>query len=334
MTNDPPIDRRVPLRPRRPGRHEPGRARRQLVAAAVLVLACAAGCGPPVPGTPAPDRSTPAGSVVDLGPSIDGLLIATNGRLLVSDAGGRLLEFDPAPGRVASVTAAAGVVVAIDEAGEAAFMETKAAARSWTAMALPADQHATVRLAALGPTGAELAIAAGDPQGPAFTLAILDIRTGASRAIPVNRGLNGPPSWLGPRTVALDVIRDAGHSGIATIELGSGVVTDRPGSATVASSSIDGTRLALDDPATGDVIVADVASWEAGALAAPKRIHGPPATGVDALAMAGDGSRLAIVRRSDAGGSVDVVVRRGDAWRIVRSMTGLGDGPVSVAWLE
>jgi len=334
MTNDPPIDRRVPLRPRRPGRHEPGNARPRLVAAIVLVLAWAAGSGPPAPGTPAPDRSTSSSSAVDLEPALDGLLIATNGRLLISDAGGGLLDFEPAPGRVASVTAAAGVIVAIDEAGEAAFMDTQTGARSWTTLALPADRHATVRLAALGPTGVELAIAAGAPQGPAFVLTVLDIRSGAWRAIPVSRGLNGPPSWLGPATVAVDVIRDVGHSGIATIELGSGVVTDRPGSATVPSSSIDRTRLALDDPATGDVIVGDVASWEAGALDAPQRIHGPPATGVDALAMAGDGSRLAIVRRSDAGGSVDVVVRRGDAWRIVRSMTGLGDAPISIAWLE
>jgi hypothetical protein len=50
--------------------------------------------------------------------------------------------------------------------------------------------------------------------------------------------------------------------------------------------------------------------------------------------MSPDGARLAIVRRSDAGGSIEIVVRLGDDWRTIRTLTTLGEGPISVAWLE
>jgi hypothetical protein len=244
------------------------------------------------------------------------------------------VPFQPASNDVNGVTASAGLIVAIDGSGRAALLDATAPAPAWTALDLPTDPHAAVRLAALAPSGSELAIVAGDPQGAAFVLTILDVRTGASRAIPVARGLNGPPSWLGPGRIAVDVIRDAGHSGIATIDLTNGALTDRPGPGSVVVSSADGAQLAIDDPAGGDVLLGDVATWQSGAIASMARAHGPPGTGVDGLAMSADGTRLAVVRRSDAGGSIEIVTRADGDWRSVRTLATPGADLISVAWLR
>ena len=334
MNQFPPIFRHAPPRAVGSGRRTSRRQHWRAVMA-VGLLAVAAGCARLAPATPTPASADPPSAFPVADPGLDGLLVATGGALLVTEADGGLIAFEPAVDHVAAVTAAAGVIVAIDGSGQAAVLDTRSTPDArWKTVDLPTDPQAPVRLAAMAPSGSQLAIVAGDPQGTSFAVTILDLTTGASRTIPARRGLNGPPSWLGPDTIAVDVIRDAGHSGIATIDVASGVLTDGPGPGTIVISSSDGAHLALDDPATGDVLLGDVATWQSGALASMTRIHGPPATGVEALAMSADGTRLAVVRRSDAGASVEIVVRVGDEWRSAQTLTRLGDVPPSVAWLE
>jgi hypothetical protein len=339
MSHDPPIALDAPSRPRGSGRRH-RRPRRSRAILAVGLLVATTGCGRTSPPTatptptPTPRSPVPASDAVAAEPDLDGLLVATGGQLLVTDDQGGLVGFDPAADVVSGVTASAGMIVALDASGQATVLDATAPTPTWTALDLPAGPPAAVRLVALAPSGSQLAIVAGVPQAASFTLTIVNVRTGTPRVIPVQRGLNGPPSWLGPGTIAVDVIRDPGHSGIATIDLGDGALTVRPGPGSVVVSSVDQAHLAIDDPATGDVLLGDVATWQTGALGSMIRIHGPPATGVDSLAMSADGTRLAVVRRSDVGASVEIVVRVGDEWRTVRSLTKLGDGPPSVAWLE
>jgi len=338
MTLDPPIALHVPPRARGSGRREPVPGGWSWIAALGL-LVIAAGCGhiPPVtpgPGTPLPTTARPGGTPTTAEARLDGLVVAAAGPLLVTDDRGNLIAFDPPSGPVVAVTTATSVIVAIDRAGQAARLDTSAVGPAWEPLTLPAEPGASVSLAAVAPSGRQLAIVAGDPQDSAFVVTLLDLASGASRPIRVERGLNGPPSWLGPDTIAVDVIRAAGHSGIATIDVHSGAVTDRPGPGSVVVSSNDGSRLAIDDPATGDVLIGDVASWESGAVRTMGRIPGPPATGIEGLAMSADGTRLAVVRRSDTGGSIEILVRVGDDWRSVRTLTRPGDGSFVAAWLD
>jgi len=339
----PPVSRHAPSPAPRPGRRALALGSRSASAASwLLVIVAACGCAAPAvptpatdaPGTPVPTTARSAGPPTTIEPHLDGLLVTGDGALLVTEASGNLRAFDPAPGQVAAVTAAAGEIVVIDPDGQAARLDASAIGPAWVPVPLPAQQPRAVRLAVLAPGGTELAIASGDPQGVDFAVTVLDLTTGRSNSVPVDRGLNGPPSWLGPDTIAVDVIRDPGHSGIATIDVPSGVVTDRHGPGSVVVSSIDGSRLATDDPATGDVLIGDIASWEAGATRTMLRIPGPPATGVEALAMSGDGTRLAVVRRSDTAGSIEILVRVGDDWRSVRTLTRSAEGPIVAAWLE
>jgi hypothetical protein len=343
MRLDPPITSHAPPRVRGSRRRNPALRSRPWIAAFGL-LVIAAGCGrvapvtpapeTPAPGTPAPTTARSGGAPTTADVRLDGLVVAAGGPLLVTDLRGDLVAFDPPSGPVSAVTAAAGVIVAIDPAGLAAHLDRSAPAPTWLPLTLPPAPRATVRFAAIAPSGNELAIVAGDPQGTAFSVTVLDLARGASRAMRIERGLNGPPSWLGPDTIALDVIRDAGHSGIATIGVRSGSVTDRPGPGSVVVSSIDGSRLAIDDPASGDVLIGDVRSWETGSAGTMRRIPGPPAAGIEGLAMSSDGTRLAVVRRSDAGSSIEILVRVGDDWRSVRTVEPPGDDSLVAAWPE
>lgn len=338
MKREPSIALHAPPRARGSGRRDRALRRGRWIVTTWFVV-IAAGCGrvapvTPAPGTPAPTTTRSAAASATAEIRLDSLVVAAGGPLLVTDAAGDLIACDPPSGPVVAVTAAAGVIVAIDPAGRAARLDRAGAAPAWTPVALPAEQRGSVRFADLAPSGEELAIVAGHPQGATFRVTVIDLASGASRAIPIDRGLNGPPSWLGPNTIAVDIIRDAGHSGIATIDVRSGIVTDRPGPGSVVVSSIDGSRLALDDPASGAVLIGDITSWEAGAVGTMRRIPGPPTAGIEGLAMNSDGTRLAVVRRSDAGSSIEILVRVGDDWRSVRTLTRSGDGSFVAAWLE
>jgi hypothetical protein len=337
MMPAPPSALHTPPRARGSGRRDRARGRSSWIAPfglLVIVAGCFAGPMTPAPGTSLPTTARSGSAPTAAEVRLDGLVVAAGGPLLVTDVRGDLIAFDPPTGPILAVTAAAGVIVTIDPAGLAARLDRSATAPAWVPLALPAEPPAAVRFAAIAPSGKELAIVVGDPQGSGFVVTVLDLTSGGSRAIRVDRGLNGPPSWLGVDTIAVDVIRDAGHSGIATIDVRSEAVTDRPGPGSVVTSSIDGSRLAIDEPATGDVLIGDVPTWEAGGVATMGRIAGLPATGVEDLAMSSDGTRLAIVRRSDAAGSIEILGRAGDDWHSIRTLTRPGDGSFVVAWLD
>ena len=332
MSDHPPI--LPPILPAQPPRvHGPGRPARRhdtaspaatVVAAAVLVVAlAAAGCAGPAPVGPSPGR-----------PGIAGLLVAASGALRITDEGGDLVAFDGPSAPIVAVTSAAGVVVVATAAGGAAAVSLPGQSpREWRPLELPDDPSGAVRLMALSPDGDSIAVAVGDPQGPSFALEIVDPRSGAARSIAVPRGLNGPPSWLGPGTVAVDVIEPDGTSAIATVEIAGGGLTDRRGTGTLVVAAADGSQVAVDDSATGDVLVGDRAAWESGGGDGMTRLSGPGAVGVEELAMSPDGLRLAIVRRGDGAVSLELLVRDGTVWSSSRTLSLSTEDPVSVAWL-
>jgi hypothetical protein len=55
---------------------------------------------------------------------------------------------------------------------------------------------------------------------------------------------------------------------------------------------------------------------------------------VERIALSADGRRLAIVRRMDAGASIELFVEVDGVWHAAASLTTPGDGAVSIAWRE
>jgi hypothetical protein len=284
--------------------------------AAIAIAAIAAGCG----GVP---------------PSSELLLVATGGLLQVTEAPGSLAPFDGPADPVAAVTASEGHVVAATVKGALLASSTSSGQpRTWRSLPGPTGLGDRVPLMALSPRGKQLALAVGDPQGDRFELVILDVATGASRAIAVERGLNGPPSWIGSSAVAIGVIGPEGNSEIATIDVNRGGVTDASAAAGVISATVDGLHVAVDDP-SGDVLIGETATWRSESPDSMTRLHGPAGSGVDSLAMSPDGHRLAVVRRDDAGtASIELFRDLEQGWSRVRILTVPGDGAVSVAWLQ
>jgi hypothetical protein len=292
---------------------------RRFCAAAVAAIASAviaAGCG-------------------SVTPTSDQLLVTTGGPLQVTDRSGNLVPFDGPADPVVAVTASVGHVVAATAGGAlTASSDSAGPPRTWRAINVPTRLGDGLPLMALSPLGRELALAVGNPQGERFDLVIHDLATGTSRTIAVERGLNGPPSWLGESAVAIDVIGPDANSEIATVDTGRGAITDASVAAGVISATADGLRVAVDDP-SGDVLVGDLATWRSGSLGSMARVHGPAGSGVESLALGPDGGRLAVVRRDDAGvASIELFRDVGQGWSSVRTLTVPGDGPVSVAWLR
>jgi len=274
----------------------PIRRFRAAAVAAIAIAAIAAGCG-------------------TVQPSIDGLLVATGGPLQATDASGTLVPFDGPPDPVVAVTASDGHVVAATAGGTLVTSNgSSGPPRTWRGLDVPAAAGGGPPLIALSPLGREIALAVGDPQGARFDLIVLDVGTGTSRSIAVERGLNGPPSWIGPSTVAIDVIGADGESELAMIDVERTAMAEVAVAARALSATLDGQRIAVDDPG-GDVLIGDVATWRSGTLGAMTRLHGPPGSGVENLALSPNGDRLAGGRRSQAGAaSIEPI-----AWRMTRA---------------
>jgi hypothetical protein len=268
-------------------------------------------------------------------PAVDGLLVAADGRLRVSDGSGALASFDGPVDTVFAVTAAGGRVVAGTAEGVLwTSPKTGGGTAAWEKLAAPRALSAGPPLMALSTLGNELALAVGDPQGKRFDLVLLDIRTGTSRTIPVARGLNGPPAWMGPATVAINVLGPTDHAEIATIDTASGGVTDERAAAAVIAATADGQRVAVDQP-SGEVLIGDAEAWRRGALASMARLPARAGSTVESLALSPDGKRLALVRRDEAGAaSLELYVAIDEGWTSVRSHGLTGDGPISIAWLR
>jgi hypothetical protein len=295
---------------------------------------------PPIPHHPlavtaAIVIATVAAGCAQAPPSVDGLLVASGGPLQVTDGSGRLVAFDGPPGPVIAVTASGGHVVAATTEGPLVTSSGSGGPRTWRDLDVATGQGTGFPLMALSPLGKELAIAVGEPQGASFQIVIAQVGVGTSRSITVERGLNGPPTWIGPGTIAIDVIKSDGDSAIATIDVAGGDVTDNAFAGRVVSATLDGGRLALDDPVTGEVLVGEAGVGGLDRTAQVVHLVGPPGSGVDGLALSPDGSRLAVVRRTNAGlVSIELyrVLERG--WTSVRTLSLGGDAPVSMTWLK
>jgi len=133
---------------------------------------------------------------------------------------------------------------------------------------------------------------------------------------------------------AIDLIGADGESRIATIDVERTIIDETAVAARTISATLDGKRIAVDDP-SGDVLIGDVATWRNGTLDAMTRLHGPPGSGVESLAISSNGDRLAVVRRPDAGAATIELFRALEQdWTSVRTLTLAGDGPLSIAWLQ
>jgi hypothetical protein len=311
-------------------RTAPGRSLR-VAAAAALILA--AGCGSNTPG-PAPSLATPAAVPSAARPGLDGLLVAGGGALQVSNTTGTLELFDGPRDPVQVVSAAAGHVVVVD--GGAAVRhaaEPAAGARTWQRLALPG--HLPDRpVVALSPTGGSLVLANGDPQVRPFDLVFVDIPSGASRSVQIDHELNGVPVWLGAGTVAINAIGPDQKAGFVVLDLATNATKNVPSFGSSLTASADGAIVALDESASGDVLVGARTDLEAGNVSGMARLPSPAGFAPDLVVLNGDGTRLGILRRSGSAVSIEILASVDGDWVSGRTLTIAGDAVLSIAWIR
>jgi hypothetical protein len=226
-------------------------------------------------------------------------------------------------------------VVVVDDAGGLHRSAPAATgSRIWQSVPMPPGGDPNPRLVGLAPAGTALALAFGRLQARAFDLTIAPLDGGTVRTIAVERGLDGPPTWIGDTIVAVHAIRDGGRSGFTWIDVRRGDVLDVPSYGVALAASADGRLVAFDEATSGDVLVGDTVDMNDAGLARMARLANTSGAGVDRIALSGDGSHLAVARRTDAGTTVELFTAVAGEWRAAGDIRIPGDPAVSIAWLE
>jgi hypothetical protein len=254
----------------------------------------------------------------------------------MTDGDGALAPIDGLPGDVRRATASNGRIVAEAMDGQFLVSDPPAAgqARSWRAITVPAAPLATPTGLDLSLDGKVLAIAMGDPATPRLELLSIDVDSGTSTTRTIELAANGPPSWLGPDSLALEVIRPDQHAGIATFNLGTGEVAVTDARGIEPSATRDGSRLAVASSPSG-LVITDPATWLGGGPVDGPSIEPPADSAAEGVALDADGTRLAVVYRAASGAASVVMLRLvGSAWESVSTTPIDGDAAISIDWLE
>jgi hypothetical protein len=267
-----------------------------------------------------------------------GLVITSIGQIGVTDDNGQPATIDGPAEDVRFVTASSGRIAASTTGGRVFVSDAPGAgeARAWRTLALDESSSRTPSGLDLSPDGRVLAIVLGDPDTPGLELVTIDVEANSTAVRSIDLMSNGPPSWLRPELIGLEVVRPDQHSGIATVNTTSGEVTVTEAQGFSPSVTGDGSRMAIADPATGRITIGDPASWIAGVPNEDSGINAPIESSVQDVAIDADGSRLAVVyaANSDAFATVVILRRTGTGWERVSSIPVRGDAPVSIDWLD
>jgi hypothetical protein len=280
---------------------------------------------------------TNAGCATHRDESVAGLVVVSAGSLGVTNPEGQPEPIAGPPGDVRRVTASGGRIVAETAGHEFLVSDIPLSGkdRAWRRLAIDAVAGATPSGMDLSPDGTLLAIVFGDPDTPRLELDTADVETGATTVRSIELASNGPPSWLGPDLLALEVIRQDQHSGIATVHPASGEVTTTEAQGIAPSATRDGSRIAVAETPSG-LVTTDPATWLAGGPGDAPGITAPAESTVQDVALDADGTRLAVVYTANSGASSSVVILRLEetVWTSVATIPIPGDEPVSVDWLD
>lgn len=229
---------------------------------------------------------------------------------------------------------------------------------SWRALDVEASAAAPgpMSFGTLNPDGSRVAFVAADyATTRGFEVVIVDTTGGATARIQVPRPAEGaPPAWVGDRLVVLT--RERGDAaGVTILDPAAGSLVTGPGPAdefgtslpsgawtgriAALSFSADGSKVAVAAADDDRIEIGPAVPWLAGTTAglAPVRLApGPDGSRSFAwLALAADGTRLAIVRTNADGDASAVTVHEArDGWQ-AQAQIELPAGAVRavVAWL-
>jgi hypothetical protein len=268
--------------------------------------------------------------------TLGGLVVAANGQVrFVSDAG-EVEDIQGAPAGVRRATAATGRIVLEVDAGAIVVSDPPAAgaARSWRELTIDAGPGRSTTGIDLSLDGRTLAVVRGDPGTAGMEVLTLDVATGAATTRELDLMANGPPSWIGSGTLALEVVKPDQQVGIATLDTATGTVAITQASGFEASVTGDGSLVAVATEA--GVVVRKTSDWLSVAPDGSVALPGSEGTTVLDVAIDAAGTRLAVAYADPSGASATIAIlrRNGEAWDQLTSIEVPGDGPVVIDWLD
>lgn len=268
---------------------------------------------------------------------LDGLVVVSIGPVGVTNANGELEPIVGPPGELRGVTASNGRIAVRMEGDRllASGAPGPGESRTWRQLAPPPSSGRTISGMDLSLDGRTLALVLGDPDTAGLQLVTIEVETGESATRRIDLMSNGPPSWLGPDLLALEVIRADQHSGIATVKSTTGEMTVTDAQGIAPSATRDGGRIAVAESPSG-LVITDPGTWLAGGPDNAPGISPPADSTVEDVALDADGTRLAVVYAATSGVSSSVVILRleGAVWQSLSSIPFPGDAAVSIDWLD
>lgn len=289
---------------------------------AMIVAVSAAACGDHRPDPPGPE-----------------LIVASGGILRSIGRDGTLADEPGAPSAVRFVSAAAGVI-AVTTADDALFVSASPSgggSRAWRELPIgaPGPGRPPAGIDVPG-DGGRVAIVRGDPGTPALDLVTVDVASGKADVVGVPLAANGGPSWADGRLILQVIGRDQ-HSGIAIVDPLTGAVTASAARGFEPSFSADGRRVALIDADGGGLRVGDADAWLAGGEALEPGPGTPDGGQIGDVALAADGTWLAVVLdgEPDTTDTVVAFALLDGTWTEETSLVlPRGESAASIDWLE
>jgi hypothetical protein len=273
-----------------------------------------------------------------------GLLVASGGALFRLSDAGALDPMKDAPANIRQVASAGRSVAALtrdDQVLGATVTSASADDLSWRGVDVTLPDWGFTAGIDVSPDGRSIALVQAHENADRLALLVIDRATGTATTRELEVGANGPPSWLGNDTLALEVVDAHGTAKVVSVAAPGG---DADGAEPVESASRglaiaatpDGRTIAVADGSAQVVDVIARADWwlgeSGGAAVAPPS----PDLVVQDAAIDSDATRVAVVYGHGDTPTWTIVVTTlvNGAWGRTVSVDLESEDPPTIDWLE